>query len=131
MLIKQLKQIAHKTTKADYDKQKEGVPKFSDIKATGEKQTMAGYNATKYVYKDDKGTTYEAWATTDIEIPRFDDPLKDIKGTLLKYTIFQNETITITTLTIKNLTETKVGTLSLEVPSGYELKKIDEMRGKQ
>ena len=120
-------QYAVKMTKADYDKQTANSPKLSDFKATGEKKVIATYNAEKYTYKDDKGATYELWATTDIEVPQgfYGADFKDVKGTLLVYTHFVNGIKT--TSTFKKLTEEKVGTLSIDVPSGYEVKTMEDI----
>lgn len=124
-------QYAVKMSKEDVAKAEEAAPKLSDFKATGEKQKVGNYNAEKYSYKDDKGGTYELWATTDIELPSgfAGQQFKDIKGALVKYTTFQNGMKV--TLTIKNVSEDKVGPFSLEVPSGYELKTMQEIMAMQ
>lgn len=124
-------QFAVKMSKEDIEKAEAASPKLSDFKATGEKQQIANYNAEKYTYKDDKGGTYELWATNDVVLPDgFSGPqFKDIKGALVKYTTFQNGVKV--TLTVKNVNEDKVGPFSLEVPSGYELKTLDELKAMQ
>ncbi|WP_097128956.1 DUF4412 domain-containing protein [Pedobacter xixiisoli] len=124
-------QYAVKMTKEEVAKAEEAAPKLSDFKATGEKQKVGNYNAEKYSYKDDKGGTYELWATTDIELPTgfAGQQFKDIKGALVKYTTFQNGMKV--TLTVKNVSEDKVGPFSLEVPSGYELKTMQEIMAMQ
>ncbi|WP_233164651.1 DUF4412 domain-containing protein [Pedobacter sp. ASV28] len=121
------KQYAVKISKEEIEQTEAAVPKLSDFKATGDKQTIAGYNTEKYTYKDDKGSTYELWATTDIELPTgfSGAQFKDIKGALVKYTTFQNGTKV--TLTIKNLSEGKVGPLTLEIPKTYEVKTMQEI----
>ncbi|MDQ7948895.1 MAG: hypothetical protein REI93_08610, partial [Pedobacter sp.] len=43
-------QIAVKQGKAEYEKSREGQPKLSDFKATGEKKKIGDYNAEKYTY---------------------------------------------------------------------------------
>lgn len=120
-------QIAVKQTKADIDKAKASSPKFSDFKATGEKKMIGTYNTEKYTYKDDKGATYELWATQDIELPEnfSGDEFKGVKGTLVKFTRFQQNLKT--TLTLKSATEDKQGPFSLDVPSGYEVKTMEEL----
>jgi hypothetical protein len=125
------KQYAVKMSKEDMEKAKEGRPVFSDFKATGEKQTIATYSAEKYTYKDDKGGSYELWASTDIELPEGykEEEFKDVKGTLLKFTMFQNGIKS--NLTLKSIKEEKIGTLSLEVPKGYELKTMEELKAMQ
>lgn len=124
-------QYAVKMTKEEVAKAEEAAPKLSDFKATGEKQKVGNYNAEKYSYKDDKGGTYELWATNDIELPTgfAGQQFKDIKGALVKYTTFQNGMKV--TLTVKNIAEEKVGPFSLEVPSGYELKTMQEIMAMQ
>ena len=124
-------QFAVKQTKADYDKALAAGPKFSDFVATGEKQVIATYNAEKYTYKDDKGGAYELWATTDIELPSglAGEEFKDVKGSLVKFTRIQNGIKT--TLTVKGIAEGKTGPFSLEVPSGYEIKTMEEIMAMQ
>jgi len=124
-------QYAVKMSKEEIEKAEESAPKLSDFKATGEKQKVGNYNAEKYSYKDDKGGTYELWATNDIELPAgfAGSQFKDIKGSLVKYTTFQNGMKV--TLTVKNISEDKVGPFSLEVPSGYELKTMQEIMAMQ
>jgi len=125
------KQYAVKMSKEEMDKTKEGSPRFSDFKATGEKKMIGAYNAEKYSYKDDKGQEYELWASTDIQLPEGykEDDFKDVKGTLVKFTMFQNGIKS--TLTLKNIKEEKVPALSLEVPGGYEVKTMAEMKAMQ
>lgn len=124
-------QFAVKQGKPEYEKLRATAPKFSDFKATGEKQTIGTYNAEKYTYKDDKGASYELWATNDIELPTglFGEDFKDVKGSLVKYTTFQNGVKT--TLTLKGIAEGKVGPFSLEVPKGYEIKTMEEIMAMQ
>lgn len=125
-------QVAVKQGKADYEKMKEGQPKLSDFKATGEKKKIGDYNAEKYTYKDDKGNAYELWTTTDIELPSglSGEDFKDVKGTLLKFTNFQQGGVKAT-LSLKSVKEEKVGPFSLEVPKGYELKTMEELMAMQ
>ncbi|HKG06528.1 MAG TPA: hypothetical protein VKB19_08735, partial [Pedobacter sp.] len=89
------------------------------------------YNAEKYTYKDDKGAAYELWASTDIELPEGykEDDFKDVKGTLVKFTMFQNGVKS--TLTLKGIKEEKITPLSLEVPGGYEVKTMAELKAMQ
>ena len=124
-------QYAVKMSKEEIEQAEASAPKLSDFKATGEKQKVGEYNAEKYSYKDDKGGTYELWATNDIELPAgfAGSQFKDIKGSLVKYTTFQNGLKV--TLTVKNVSEDKVGPFSLEVPSGYELKTMQEIMAMQ
>jgi hypothetical protein len=124
-------QIAVKQGKAEIEKAKEGSPKLSDFKATGEKTKIGDYNAEKYTYKDDKGNAYELWTTTDVELPAgfSGDDFKDVKGTLLKFTQFQQGLKT--TLTLKGISEEKMGPFSLAVPSGYEVKTMEEIMAMQ
>lgn len=124
-------QYAVKMSKEDVEKTEAASPKLSDFKATGEKQKISNYNAEKYTYKDDKGGSYELWATDEIEFPAgfSGSQFKDIKGALVKYTTFINGIKQ--TLTIKSVNEDKVGPFSLEVPSGYELKTMQEIMAMQ
>lgn len=124
-------QFAVKQGKAEYEKAQATAPKFSDFKATGEKQVIATYNAEKYTYKDDKGGTYELWATNDIELPAgfSGEEFKGVKGTLVKFTRFQNGVKS--TLTVKDVKEEKAGPFTLDVPSGYELKTMEEIMAMQ
>lgn len=124
-------QYAVTMTKEEIEKQEGAAPKFSDFKATGETQKVGNYNAEKYVYKDDKGGSYELWATNDVSLPTgfSGEEFKSVKGTLVKHTTFQNGTKV--TLTIKNISEGKVGPFSLAVPSGYELKTMQEIMAMQ
>jgi len=124
-------QYAVKMSKEEVEKAEAAAPKLSDFTATGEKQKVGNYNAEKYTYKDDKGGTYELWASNDIELPTgfAGEQFKGIKGALVKYTTFQNGLKV--TLTIKNILEDKVGPFSLEVPSGYELKTMQEIMAMQ
>lgn len=121
------KQFAVKMSKQEMEQAEAAAPKLSDFKATGEKQKIGNYNAEKYTYKDDKGENYELWATTEIELPTgfFGEQFKDVKGTLVKYTTFQNG-IKVN-LTLKNVSEDKVGPFSLDVPSGYEVVTMQQL----
>jgi len=120
-------QYAVKMSKEEVEKAEAAAPKLSDFKATGEKQKVGNYNAEKYTYKDDKGDAYELWASNEVELPTgfAGEQFKGIKGALVKYTTFQNGLKV--TLTIKNILEDKVGPFSLDVPSGYELKTMQEI----
>jgi len=120
-------QYAVKNTKEDYEKNNAMNPKFSDFKATGEKQTIGTYKTEKYTYKDDKGASYELWATNDITLPAglMGPEFKDVKGTPVKFTAFRNGVKSISTL--KSVIEEKTGPLSLDVPSGYEVKTMEEI----
>lgn len=124
-------QFAVKQGKAEYEKALAAAPKFSDFTATGEKQVIATYNAEKYTYKDDKGGTYELWTTNDVELPSgiSGEEFKDVKGTLVKFTRVQNGLKA--TLTVKGIAEGKTGPFSLEVPSGYEIKTMEEIMAMQ
>ncbi|MDQ8052123.1 MAG: DUF4412 domain-containing protein [Pedobacter sp.] len=124
-------QIAVKQGKAEYEKSREGQPKLSDFKATGEKKKIGDYNAEKYTYKDDKGNAYELWATTDVELPTgfSGEDFKDVKGTLLKFTQFQQGMKS--TLTLKSVKEEKAGPYSMEVPKGYDVKTMEELMAMQ
>lgn len=121
-------QYAVKGTKADYDKEKEKGPKFSDFKATGEKQVIATYNAEKYTYKDEKGENYELWATKDIVLPTglLGEEFKAVPATPVKFTSVKNGLKS--TSTLKSISEAKTGPFTLDVPKGYELKTQEELQ---
>ncbi|WP_443939091.1 DUF4412 domain-containing protein [Pedobacter sp. MW01-1-1] len=114
------KQYAVKQSKEDMEKFLEEAGKASDFKATGEKQTIAGYSAEKYTYKDAAGLAKELWATKDIELPNVGtkDLFPGLNAVPVKYTSKQRgiETISI----IKSINEGKVGEISTAVPAGYE-----------
>lgn len=124
-------QYAVKVSKADTEAQQAAMPKFIDFKATGEKAKIGNYNAEKYTYKDDKGGAYELWSTNDITLPTglFGKQFESVKGALVKYTTFQNGAKV--TLTMKGINQDKVGPFSLTVPSGYELKTMQEVMAMQ
>lgn len=122
------KQLASKMTKADMDEQNAAKPKYSDFKATGEKKTIAGYSAEKYTFKDDKGGTGELWATSDIDLPVniATSEFKDVKGTVVMVDT------PMATVTLKSLTEGKVGELSVtKIPAGYDEITYAEMKALQ
>ena len=122
------KQYAVKTTKAESEQTMGPTPKFTDFKSSGEKQKVGIYNAEKYTYKDDKGTPFELWATTDIQLPAgvIGEEFKEVKGTPVKFTRVQNGIKA--TVTIKDLKEETVGPLSLAVPASYEVTTMEALR---
>ncbi|RNL52292.1 DUF4412 domain-containing protein [Pedobacter jejuensis] len=122
------KQYAAKMTKADMEESNAAKPKYSDFKATGEKKTVSGYNAEKYTFKDDKGGTGELWATLDVEVPAniATADFKDVKGTIVLVDTPQ------ATITLKSLTEGKVGELSVtKAPAGYDEITYAELKAMQ
>lgn len=122
------KQYAVKTTKEETEQTMGATPKLSDFKATGVKEKMGLYNVEKYTYKDDKGAAFEVWTTNDIQLPAgvIGEEFSTIKGTPVKFTRVQNGITAL--VTIKDLKEEKVGPLSLEVPSAYEVTTMDALR---
>lgn len=121
------KQFAVKQTKEDIEKVMGAMPKFSDFKATGEKQTVGGFNAEKYTFKDDKGGAHELWATKDVELPNVGSQnyFPGLNAFPVKYTLVQRGIETTTTL--KSITEGKVGPISKEVPTGYEVVTMEDL----
>nr|WP_121272245.1 hypothetical protein [Pedobacter schmidteae] len=121
------KQYAAKMSKEEVEQQRGGLT-FSDFKATGEKQLIAGYNAEKYTYKDNTGANYELWATTELKLPKGAIPpgFSALNSTPIKYTNSQDGFKTL--VTIKNIKEGNVGPFSLDVPKGYELKTMAELK---
>ncbi|MCX2574263.1 hypothetical protein [Pedobacter sandarakinus] len=121
------KQFAVKQSKEDIEKAMGTLPKYSDFKATGEKQTLGGYNAEKFTFKDDKGASHELWATKDVELPNVGSQnyFPGLAAFPVKYTLTQRGIETTTTL--KAISEGKVGTISKDVPTGYEVVTMDEL----
>lgn len=122
------KQYAVKTTPEEAEETMGKVPVLTDVKATGEKLKIGDYNTEKYTYKDEKGATSELWATNDIQLPLgiIGAEFKDVKGTPVKFSRTMNGVKG--TMTIKSLTEDKVGPLTLDVPSAYELTTMDALK---
>lgn len=121
------KQYAAKMSKEDIDKQHNSVT-FSDFKATGEQQKIGDYNTEKYTYKDNSGAEYELWATKEIKLPLGANPrgFQDLNATAIKFVNLQDGVKTL--MTLKNVSEGKVGPFSTEVPKGYELKTMAELK---
>jgi hypothetical protein len=122
------KQLASKMTKADMEESNAAKPKYSDFKATGEKKMIGAYNAEKYTFKDDKGGTGELWATTDVEIPVniATAEFKEVKGFIVMFDT------SMATVTLKSLTEGKVGELSVtKIPAGFDEITYAEMKALQ
>jgi len=124
------KQYAAKMSKAELENQR-GNLKFSDFKNTGEKEKIAGYSAEKYSYKDNNGAVYEIWVSNELKFTPGATPpgFEDIKGTPVKFTNVQDGFKSV--LTLKSLKEEKVGPFSLDVPKGYELKTMAELKAMQ
>lgn len=124
------KQFATKMTAEDVAKQR-GDIKYSNFKPTGEKQTVAGYNAEKYTYTDNKNTNYELWLTKDVRLAKgaeYED-FASLNGTPVKYSMTVNGVKS--NYTLKSIKEGPVAKLSMEVPAGYELKTAAEMAAMQ
>lgn len=124
------KQFATKMSAEDVAKQR-GDIKYSNFKPTGQKQTVAGYNAEKYTYTDNKNENYELWLTKDVRLAKgaeFED-FAPLNGTPVKYTMTLNGIKS--NYTLKSIKEGNVAKLSMEVPAGYELKTAAEMQAMQ
>ncbi len=108
-----------------------GLNKYTNFKATGEKQTIAGYNAEKYTYNDDKGSSLELWLTKDVQLAKGTEyeEFAALKGTPVKFPQFSNGVKS--TYTLKSIKEGTVGPLSMAVPQGYEVKTMAEMAAMQ
>ncbi len=121
------KQFAVKQTKEDVAKVMGEIPKYSEFKGTGEKQTIAGYSAEKYTFKDDKGGAHELWATKDLDVPNVGSQnyFPGLGAFPVKYTMVQRGIETTTTL--KAIAEGKVGAISKDVPSGYDVVTMDDL----
>lgn len=122
------KQFAVKVSKAETEAQEALLPKYSDYKATGEKQTIAGFNAEKYTYKDDKGGAHELWATKDLDIAAITNGgfFKGLGAFPVKYSAVINGVNS--DLLLKSLSEAKVGAISLEIPTGYDIVTMEELK---
>ncbi|TDG35779.1 hypothetical protein EZJ43_12225 [Pedobacter changchengzhani] len=125
------KQFAVKISKEETEKQEAAMPVFSDFKATGEKQMFATLNAEKYTYKDDKGASHELWATKDITIPALKGKgfFKTLDAVPVKYTATINGVES--NMTLKSMSTDKVGAISLDVPDGYDITTMDELKAMQ
>lgn len=108
-----------------------GTSKYSNFKGTGEKQTIAGYNAEKYTYNDDKGGNFELWLTKDVQLASGAEyeEFAALKGTPVKFPQFSNGVKS--TYTLKSIKEGKVGPLSMAIPQGYEVKTMAELQAMQ
>jgi hypothetical protein len=124
------KQFATKMSAEEMEAQK-GDMKYSNFKATGEKQNIAGFNAEKYTYTDNKGASYELWATKDIQLASGASytEFADVKGTPVKFMMINNGLKS--SYIVKSIKEAKVGPFSLAVPAGYEVKTMAEMQAMQ
>ncbi|WP_158798069.1 hypothetical protein [Pedobacter sp. L105] len=122
------KQFAVKSSKEETEQMMGARPVLSDFKATGEKLKIGNYNTEKYTYKDDKGASFELWATNDIQLPEgiVGSEFKALNATPVKFTRAQNGVKAV--VTIKDLTDEKVGALSLDVPSGYEVTTMEALK---
>ncbi|NTE01360.1 hypothetical protein [Pedobacter sp. R20-19] len=121
------KQFAVKQSKEDVAKVMGEMPKFSDFKATGQKQTVGGFNAEKYTFKDDKGGAHELWATKEVDLPNVGSQnyFPGLGAFPVKYTLVQRGIETTTTL--KSIAEGKVGAISKDVPTGYEVVTMEDL----
>lgn len=124
------KQFATKMSAEELEAQK-GDTKYSNFKATGEKQNIAGFNAEKYTYMDGKGVNYELWATKDIQLPAGATytEFADVKATPVKFVMVNNGMKA--SYIVKSIKDSKVGPFSLTVPAGYEVKTMAEMQAMQ
>lgn len=124
------KQFATRMSAEDVAKQR-GDTKYSNFKATGEKKTIAGYNAERYTYNDDKGANLELWLTKDVKLAKGAEyeEFAALNGTPLVFTLFANGLKSVYTL--KSIKENKVGPFSMEIPKGYEEKTMAEMAAMQ
>lgn len=124
------KQIAAKMSKEDVEKQSGGI-KYTDFKATGQKLEISGYKTEKYTYKDNAGNAYELWATKDIILTpgANNSEFKALKATPIKFTLSQNNVKTV--MTIKSITEQKVGPFTLDIPEGYDVMTMAELEALQ
>jgi hypothetical protein len=124
------KQFATKMSAEELDAQR-GDIKYSNFKSTGEKQNIAGFNAEKYTYSDNKGANYELWATKDVQLSTGATytEFAEVKGTPVKFSMINNGVKT--SYVIKSIKDSKVGPFSLTVPAGYEVKTMAEMQAMQ
>lgn len=122
------KQFAVKSSKEETEQMMGATPKLSAFKSTGEKQKIGSYDTEKYTYTDDKGTAMELWATHDVQLPEgiIGEEFKALNATPVKFTRVQNGVKA--NITLKALTEEKIGALSLDVPSGYEVTTMEALK---
>lgn len=121
-------QKASKLTKSEMEEMNPNKSKYSDYKATGEKAMVAGFNAEKYTFKNDKGESFVMWATTELELPLniVTSDFRDFKGTVVKFTDANG------TVTLKSVNDGKVGALSVTtIPSGFDEITYAEMKAMQ
>jgi hypothetical protein len=124
------KQFATKMSAEEVAKQR-GDTKYSNFKPTGQKQSIAGYNAEKYTYTDNNNANYELWLTKDVRLAKgaeYED-FAPLNGTPVKYSMAVNGVKS--NYTLKGIKEGSVAKLSMDVPAGYELKTAAEMAAMQ
>lgn len=88
---------------------------YADFVKTEEKQMIAGYNSTKYTYKDNKGQTHELWATGELNLPKNNLTRKfNVEGTVVKF--MTSEGIYL----LSDAKEESTGEMYIDkIPSGY------------
>lgn len=120
------KQYATIIGKEDTEKAEAMMPKYTDFVATGEKETIAGFNAEKYTFKDQDGTQHELWATKDIQVdvPMGNGIFRALDAFPVKFEAPSNGVMT--KFLLKSIKEDKNIKISMDIPSGYEVLTMEE-----
>lgn len=99
-----------------------------DIKATTETKKIAGFNSIKYVLTDKiSNTTVDVWATTELVVPMNSvaSAFKMVKGMPVEFVI--NARGLKTKITLKEVKETTVADIKMDIPAGYETLTFEEL----
>jgi hypothetical protein len=125
-------QTVFKLKSADFnDDSKTQATNFT-ITNTGEKQTIVGYNCTKYeATEEGKNTKIIIWTTQDFTISKPTNLasltgnifLEGVEGFPLKVTTIQNETTML--VEVADLRKEPVDPSSFEIPTGYRVQDFD------
>ncbi len=125
-------QTAFKLKSADFEgDSQEHATKF-DITNTGEKETIAGYECTKYIAKEEgKNTVINIWTTDQFTIAKPTNLanltgnifLEGVEGFPLKAITVQNNTTML--VEVADVRKEPVDNSSFEIPSGYRVQDFD------
>ncbi|MEQ8359042.1 MAG: DUF4412 domain-containing protein [Cytophagales bacterium] len=125
-------QTAFKLKSADFDENsKEHATKF-DITNTGEKETIAGYECTKYIAKEQgKSTVITIWTTDQFTISKPTNLanltgnifLEGVEGFPMKAITNQNNTNML--VEVADVRKEPVDVSAFEIPTGYRIQDFD------
>lgn len=120
------RQYGVKQSKEEVSKLENKPSENIEFKETKETQIIAGYQAHKYLYTDNKGVNREVWATKEVVLPSFgiDKTFQGLNAVPLKYTVLQ--TGIETTRTLKSIVESNVN-IPTSIPDEYELTTMEEI----